>query len=136
MITAVDTNVLLDLFANDRKCADRSAQLLRQCLHEGCVVACDVVWAETAAAFGDESAFRDAMAVLGVGFSPPNAETAQTAGQAWRRYRSRGGTRQILLADFLIAAHARCQCDRLLSRDRGFYREYFAGLAVLDPADA
>lgn len=30
--------------------------------------------------------------------------------------------------------HAIEQADRLLTRDRGFYRHYFTGLTVLDPA--
>ncbi len=46
----------------------------------------------------------------------------------WRTYRQRGGKRTRILADFLISAHAQKQATRLLSRDRGFYRNLFPSL--------
>ena len=134
MITAVDTNILLDIFGGDPEFGQPSAEALRRCIAEGAIVACEVVWAETAAFFPKESQCLKAMETLGVGFAPVLQEAAIKAGTAWRHYRENGGKRTRVAADFLIGAHAVSECDRLLTRDRGFYRSYFKGLRVLDPA--
>jgi predicted nucleic acid-binding protein len=133
MITAVDTNVLLDVFGADPKFSMRSAQALRRCLGEGALVICDLVWAETATVFGDTGRFRDAVQELGAVFSRMTEAAAEKAAGAWRRYRAGGGPRNRIAADFLIGAHALDSADRLLTRDRGFYRRYFAGLHILEP---
>ncbi len=133
MITAVDTNVLLDIFGADPRFGERSAETIRRCLAEGALVACEVVWAEAATVFREENAFLEAMHVLEVDFSPMARETSLRAAVAWRRYRARGGKRDRIAADFLIGAHALAQCDRLLTRDRGFYRSCFHRLKIIDP---
>ncbi len=133
MITAVDTNVLLDVFGADPKFAPASSEALRSCLCEGALVASEVVWAETATVFGDAGRFREAMHKLPAAFSAMTEEAATNAAQAWRRYRAGGGRRDRTAADFLIGAHALVTADRLLTRDRGFYRRYFSGLRLLDP---
>ena len=134
MITAVDTNVLLDVFGADPKFSPASAEALRRCLREGALVVSEVVWAEIATVFGDAGRFRDAMHKLPASFLPMTEEAAIRAAEAWRRYRAGGGTRNRIAADFLIGAHALVAADRLLTRDREFYRRYFAGLRVIDPA--
>jgi predicted nucleic acid-binding protein len=136
VITAVDTNVLLDVFGADPKFAPASAEALRRCLKEGALVASEVVWAETANMFRDAEPFRDAMDKLSASFSPMTEEAAIKAADAWRRYRANGGQRERIAADFLIAGHALVVADRLLTRDRGFYRRYFSALRILDPTVA
>ena len=134
MITAVDTNVLLDVFGADPDFGPRSAEALRACLREGPIIACEVVWAETAVFFTSAAAARGALERLGIDFSPLGVEAALVAGASWRTYRAKRGGRGRVVADFLIGAHARLQADRLLTRDRGFYRTCFSGLKILDPA--
>lgn len=135
MITAVDTSVLLDVFGADPSFGARSADALRKSIERGGLIACEVVWAEVAAFFPSPQRVPVAMDRLGVEFTEVSREVALAAGSAWRRYRQRGGRRDRVVADFLIGAHALEAADRLLTRDRGFYRSYFASLRILDPAE-
>ena len=106
MITAIDTNVLLDVFGADPKFAPRSSEALRRCLREGALVASEVAWAETATVFGDAARFRDAMHKLQAAFSPMTEAAAIKAAEAWRGYRAGGGLRDRIASDFLIGAYA------------------------------
>ncbi len=134
MITAVDTNVLLDVFTKDAVFASGSASTLKRCIAEGSLIACDVVWAETGAWFPDEQSAQSALSTLRVSCSPLDAPAALDAGRSWQACRKAGGSRGRVIADFLIGAHASAHADRLLTRDRGFYRTYFVGLPILDPS--
>lgn len=135
MITAVDTSVLLDVFGKDQAFLERSLSALRRALADGPLVACDVVWAEVIAAFSDTVSATRALDRIPVSFSASAPGAAAAAGSAWREYRADGGPRTRIVADFLIGAHAFEQADRLLTRDRGFHRAAFKGLAIVDPTD-
>lgn len=134
MITAVDTNVLLDLLGADPEFGPASREALRDARRAGKLIACEVVWAETGASFESAEAAQTALGILGVEYSPLDSKTALAAAQAWRSYRRSGGKRDRVVADFLVAAHAGAQADRLLTRDRGFYRSRFESLTILDPS--
>jgi predicted nucleic acid-binding protein len=133
VITAVDTGVLLDVFIDDAEFGRRSADALKRCIAEGSLIACEVVWAETGAWFADAQTAERALSKLRVDYSPLTTTAALAAGSAWQRYRKAGGTRERMIADFLIGAHALVQAEQLVTRDRGFYRRYFAKLRVVDP---
>jgi predicted nucleic acid-binding protein len=134
VITAVDTSVLLDFLNHDPEFGIASRDALRSCAAEGPLLACDVVWAEIAGCFPSVSACHNALRELEIEFSPLQLETAFEAGVAWKACRQRGGARTRVAADFIVGAHALCQADRLLTRDRGFYRSYFRRLSIIDPS--
>lgn len=134
MITAIDTNILLDVFGADPTYLENSQTALRKCLAEGSVIACEVVWAETAAFFPTVESALQTMDRLGLIYSEISKEVSLQASVAWRKYRKRGGTRLRILPDFLIGAHATACADRLLTRDSRFHRSFFSGLTVIDPS--
>lgn len=134
MITAVDTNVLLDVFTADPQHGAASRSALSTCLNEGRIVICEVVWAETAAAFPRDHPVTETLLSIGATYSVMGEPAAVMAGSAWREYRRSGGPRTRVVPDFLIGAHALVTADRLLTRDRGFYREYFTELDIVDPS--
>ena len=132
---AVDTSILVD-YIGDGTSADEAEQLLRSALSNGPVVACEVVVSEVVAGLGHSDIVLETLEAIGIGFSPLELRSALRAGEMQRRYRQRGGNRTRTVADFLIGSHAMMQCDALITRDAGFYRDYFKGLRIVVPGSA
>ena len=130
MITAVDTNVLLDVFMADAPHHSQSGEWLRTAYDKGAILVCEIVYAELAPAFGSRAALDGALQVMGGTLSPIDAGIAYEAGVRWMRYRRAGGPRKRIIPDFLIGAHALAAADGFLTRDRGFFATYFPELNV------
>ena len=131
MITAVDTNILLDVFLPDEKFASNSAELLKLAYDEGALMICDIVYAELVPRFEGRSILDKALGTINVSLSSVDTNVAFLAGERWSLYRESGGKREGIISDFLIGAHAFIKAERFLTRDRGFYKLYFPELKIL-----
>lgn len=132
MITALDSSVILDVLVGDPEHGPASEAALGKARKEGSLILCETVLAEVVPVLADNDA-ESLLADWEVNFVPSSRESALMAGGLFRQYLRRGGKRNRVLADFLIGAHAKCFADRLLTRDRGYYRDYFKQLDVWNP---
>lgn len=130
---AIDSSVLIDLLAGDNAAAEGAEVSLRECLSAGPVAVCDVVLAEVTTALRDGAEVLGVLEGMGISFHATEGKAAVRAGEMQRRYRQRGGKRQRTVPDFLVGAHALLQCNALITRDAGFFRDYFKGLKVIVP---
>jgi hypothetical protein len=133
MVTAVDTSVLLDVLTDHPSFADVSKSALRQAFQEGSLIISETVIAELSPALPSPQ-FRHFLSDWELNFVPSSMESALLAGEMFRHYIQRGGKRDRVLPDFLIGAHAQKHANRLLARDRGYFKNYFKHLKVWDPS--
>jgi predicted nucleic acid-binding protein len=133
MRTAVDSSVILDVVVGDRRHGERSEAALRKASLEGALVIGECVLAEIRPAFGPGE-IEEFLTDWNLSFEPSTRASSLLAGEMFRRCleRRRAGPRRVV-ADFLIGAHALVTCERLLARDRGYFRDYFARLVVIEP---
>lgn len=132
MASAIDSSVLWAVYKEESGSHAWMTLLTHVGVCEGLVI-CEVAIAESAPLFDSPAEMWRDFKVLGIRFDPILPQTAFSAGEIFRRYRTRGGPRQRLVADFLIGAHALHQADGLLTLDRGFQRSLFAGLQLRTP---
>lgn len=134
MITAVDTNILLDIFLPDPQFGETSLSLLEKAYRQGSIVINAIVYAELVPQFKSKTMLDDTLQKIGISIMPICIESAHQAGMMWKKYRIKTGRRDRIITDFLIGAFAALQADQFLTRDRGFYKEYFKGLPILGTA--
>lgn len=137
---AIDTSVLIDLLGDDASMADAAEQCVRDALAQGPVVLCDVVVSEITAGLGHGADIMDVVEELGMRYLPLERRSAIRAGEMQRRFNQRrraagkvGEPSPRTVPDFIVGAHALLQCSALITRDAGFFRDYFKGLKVIVP---
>ena len=132
MKTAIDTSVLLAIREKEPG-HEQWEKLLRDAAGAGHLCVCPVVFAELSPSTTSAARLLTHLEPLAISYDNFSPASAHLAGSIHWQYRREGGPREHLVPDFLIAAHAQIQCDRLAAIDRGFLRRYFPRLKILRP---
>jgi predicted nucleic acid-binding protein len=132
--TFVDSSVLLDVFTEDPRWQAWSEAQLTQAAQRGAIVLNAVVLAEISPRFPRIETLRSALPSMAIIEEiPPPA--AFLAGHAHANYRRAGGTREAVLPDLLIGAHAAVTHRPLLTRDPRRVAAYIPGATLIEPGD-
>jgi predicted nucleic acid-binding protein len=132
MTTAIDSSVLWAIVKGEAG-HEQWLETLGHAAAEGFMIISPIAFAELAPSTSSEKELMDFLSRLAIAYEPISPAAAHLAGQTFKRYRLAGGTRQHLVPDFLIAAHAAIQADRLAAIDRGYLRRWFPELTLLTP---
>jgi len=136
MTTLIDSSVLLDLLVDDPHFGGLSETAIRNARTNGRIVVCEAVIAEIRPALSSDKELHDFCEDIGLEYEPCDYIAAVRAGYIYSLYLANKGSAKRVLPDFLIAAQAVSEGYDLLARDRGYYREYFQDLALIDPSSA
>jgi predicted nucleic acid-binding protein len=121
----VDTNVLLDVLQDDPQWADWSIAQMRAQAKLHALLINPIVYAEISLSFAILEALDEVVDTLRLDVREIPRPALFLAAKAFAQYRRRGGTRQQVLPNFFIGAHAAVEGWPLLTRDARRYRTYF-----------
>jgi predicted nucleic acid-binding protein len=130
--TVVDSSVLLDVFTADPEWGEWSQTQLTQAAQRGALILNAVVLAEIAPRFERIETLRSTLPSMAVIEEIPLA-AAFLAGHAHAGYRQAGGSREAILPDFLIGAHAAVTGRPLLTRDPRRVATHIPGANLITP---
>ncbi|ADW68464.1 type II toxin-antitoxin system VapC family toxin [Granulicella tundricola] len=135
MRTVVDTNVLLSAIIYSELGSASATNSLVIAAAFGTLTTSAICYAELARRFSNRRNLDALLEQFECAVRGVDESTAFLAGRLFEQYRERGGSRERILADFLIAADAILNADRLLTRDHRFFGTSFDGLVAVAPED-
>jgi predicted nucleic acid-binding protein len=135
MITAVDSNVILDVLLGPTADAETASKALRLAELNGRLVISAICYAEVTGHFPSQARADDFFELIHCSIGEIDKDVAFLAGIFYRNYKKRGGTRTRILPDFMIGAHAQIKADRMLTRDKRFFGTTFPKLKTVAPSD-
>ncbi|GAB4339639.1 MAG: hypothetical protein Kow0037_24840 [Calditrichia bacterium] len=152
MNIVVDSNVLLSIFSEDSLFEKSKTLLLKY--HTDNLVINDFLFLELRYFFSSDAELLEKLELLEVDYVRPYLPNSNFIIPAWKAYLKKRryfcpeckrettpvclhcgkslAYRQRILTDFFVADFALQQGGYLLTHDRGFYRNYFSGIQLLD----
>ena len=130
-MTLVDSNILIDILGGDPQWSPLSIAALADCAKRGPIAINEVVYAELSAGFQQQEQLDREIETIGLKLERLSKAALFLAGQAFRRYRAAGGTRNNVVADFFIGPQASVERCPILTRDDRRYKTYFPDVKVL-----
>ncbi|QCO15338.1 PIN domain-containing protein [Azospirillum brasilense] len=131
--TLVDTNILLDLVTKDEKWGGWSVAQLEAAAAKGPLFVNKVIFAELSVRFDSAKSVLAMLDGMKIDFADIPHDAMFLAGKAFSQYRKAGGTKQGVLPDFFIGAHAQVVGTPLLTRDTGRFSTYFPSVPLITP---
>lgn len=129
----LDSNVLMDVLEEaETEEGLWSRQMVATKAEEETFASNLIVVAELSGQMAAPESLGDTLRKAGVDLIDLDMATALRAGVAFVEYRRRGGGKQTILPDFLIAAHAAVLGATLMTRDRRL-ASYFPDLTLITP---
>jgi len=129
----VDTNVLIDVLENDPDWSDWSIDQLRIQSQIHKLVINPIIYSELSLSFSKVEALNEVLRKMELELLELPREALFLAGKAFLQYRRKGGTKNNVLSDFYIGAHAATSKLPLLTRDIKRYKNYFPTVKLITP---
>jgi predicted nucleic acid-binding protein len=129
----VDTNILIDVIEDDSNWFAWSVGQMRHHskVHE--LLINPVIYAELAPTFPTSQLLDSELQDLEMTYQEMPKMALFLAGVAHRHYRQAGGSRESILSDFFIGAHAMVLGCGIITRDARRYRKYFPLVPLVTP---
>jgi len=129
----LDTNIVILMLDPDGPAGLK--EKIAQLRHGRALTINEIVFSELSSAYDSIAEQQAMLAQLDLRLERTTLEACFRAGVAFAEYRRRGGSKERMLPDFLIGAHAACGKRPLVTCDRRGFGNYFPELEIIDPVD-
>ena len=129
----VDSNVLIDVLENYPDWADWSVGQLRAQSRVHQLIINPIIYAELSLTFSTVEALDQVLEDMELPVVEIPKPALFLAGKAFVQYRRNQGTKNHVLPDFFIGAHAAVSGQPVLTRDTRRYKTYFPSIRLVAP---
>lgn len=132
MAILVDTNIIIDIVSDDPNWADWSITILEQYADQELSIN-PAVYAELCFNYDSVEEVDYLIRQFELNYQEIPRDGLFRAAQAFKVYKSKGGTKDFVLPDFFIGGHAESSNSRLITRNVKRYRTYFPAVTIINP---